>query len=82
MADKNTESTEVVEPKVKKERGPRIPRLERLQQEIEKAKADELARKEKAIVKAQADLDAAIVRRDKAEAKVQELNDILVGLTS
>ena len=82
MADKNTESTEDVEPKVKKERGPRIPRLERLQQEIEKAKADELARKGKAIAKAQADLEAAIVRRDKAEAKVQELNDILVGLTS
>lgn len=84
MADKNinTEPTEVVEPKVKKERGPRIPRLERLQQEIEKAKQAEADRKEKAIAKAQAELDGAIVRRDKAEAKVQELNEILVGLTS
>ena len=73
MADKNTESTEVVEPKVKKERGPRIPRLERLQQEIEKAKQAEADRKAKRVTALRKQLAAAEDRLNKAEAKYAEI---------
>ena len=79
MADKNTESTEVVEPKVKKERGPRIPRLERLQQEIEKAKQAEADRKAKRVATLREQLAAAKDKAAKAIAKVTEIEATLAA---
>ena len=70
MATKNTETTEVVG--AKKERAPRVPRLERLKAEILKAEQLEKDRKLKTVAAAKAKLENALVALAKAQDKADQ----------
>ena len=78
MAEKNTEPTvEVV-----KEKKPRRSAVERLAEQLAAAQAAAVKQAEKKRAAIQLQLNAAIERRDKAVARVSELEAELAGLTS
>ena len=72
MAKKNEEAT-----------APRMSQIERLQQQLAEAQAKAEAREQKKIEQLKQQFEAAVIRQNKAEAKVntirQELNDLGVS---
>ena len=78
MAEKNTETTDTVV----KEKKPRRSAVERLAEQLAAAQAAALKQAEKKRAAVQLQLDAAIERRDKAIARVTELEAELAELQS
>ena len=78
MAEKNTETTDTVV----KEKKPRRSAVERLAEQLAAAQAKAAEAKQKKIDVVQLQLAAAIERRDKAAARVTELEAELAELQS
>ena len=78
MAEKNTETTDTVV----KEKKPRRSAVERLAEQLAAAKAKAEEQKQKKVDSIRLQMAAAFERRDKAEARIAELEAELAELKS